>query len=398
MLPPLYQKIFSTHLTPSQYLTLEVLVLLLQSYRNVSLSRLAEVFPQPIKYTSRVRNLQRFLNLPQLSAKLLWFPVVKQLLKQEFRPQAQNRFFRRRARKLKLVHQGYLLLIIDRTQWQERNLIMLSLAWGTHAIPIYWQFLKRKGNSSFRQQKQVLFPVLRWLHSYPVLVLGDREFHSVQLGKWLETKNVDFALRQKKGTCFLDDQAVSTALKDLEIQPGMSQFHEQMIWTQSHQVKGFNLAIYWRRKYRKKVQKEPWYILTTLPTQKLTLSLYAARWSIETLFRDCKTRGYNLEKSKVNERRLIGLILLITIAYTLANFQGELVKKLRTTEYVGRPTEKQRSIPRHSYLGMGLNCLAYLQALTIWSDLAHRLMALKPHKSLDFQRGLKAVSTLQSAL
>jgi len=25
-------------------------------------------------------------------------------------------------------------------------------------------------------------------------------------------------------------------------------------------------------------------------------------------------------------------------------------------------------------------------------------MALKPHKSLDFQRGLKAVSTLQSAL
>ncbi|NBD34232.1 MAG: hypothetical protein GVY17_15005 [Cyanobacteria bacterium] len=135
MLPPLYQKVFSNHLTPSQYLTLEVLVLLLQSYRNVSLSRLAEVFPQPIKYTSRVRNLQRFLNLPQLSAKLLWFPIVKQLLKQEFSPQAQNRFFRRRARKLKLVHQEYLLLIIDRTQWQNRNLIMLSLAWGTHAIP-----------------------------------------------------------------------------------------------------------------------------------------------------------------------------------------------------------------------------------------------------------------------
>jgi hypothetical protein len=243
------------------------------------------------------------------------------MLKQEFCPQAQNRFFRRRARKLKLVHHGYLLLIIDRTQWQERNLI-----------------------------------------------------------------------------------------------PGMSQFYEQIIWTQSHQVKGFNLAIYWRRKYRKKVQKEPWYILTTLKTQKLTLSLYARRWSIETLFRDCKTRGDNLEKTKVNERRLMGLILLITIAYTLANFQGELVKKLRTTEYVGRPTEKQRSIPRHSYLGMGLNCLAYLQALTIWSsvpwnripglaldriprsDLAHRLMALKPHKSLDFPRGLKAVSTLQSAL
>ncbi|MDR9404645.1 MAG: IS4 family transposase, partial [Halothece sp. Uz-M2-17] len=89
-----------------------------------------------------------------------------------------------------------MLLIIDRTQWQNRNLMMLSLAWGTHSIPVYWQCLKKKGNSNFQQQKQVLLPVLRWLHSYPVLVLGDREFHSVQLGKWLESKNVDFALRQ----------------------------------------------------------------------------------------------------------------------------------------------------------------------------------------------------------
>jgi len=65
---------------------------------------------------------------------------------------------------------------------------------------------------------------------------------------------------------------------------------------------------------------------------------------------------------------------------------------------------------------MGLNYLADLQALTIWSsvpwnsipglaidriprsDLADRLMSLKPHKSLDFQRDLKAVSPLQSAL
>ena len=142
----------------------------------------------------------------------------------------------------------------------------------------------------------------------------------------------------------------------------------------------------------------PWYILTTLKTQKLTLSLYARRWSIEILFRDCKTQGYNLEKTKVNERRLMAIILLITIAQTIANFQGEFVQNSGTTEYVSRLTERQRPIPRHSYLGIGLNCLAYLQALTIWSDLAHRLMALKPHKSLDFHKGLKAVSTLQSVL
>ncbi|WP_293107933.1 hypothetical protein [Moorena sp. SIOASIH] len=77
-----YQTVLETHLTPGQYLTLQLLILLLQRYRNVRLSDLAERFPQPIKYPSRVRSLQRFLDLHQLSAKLLWFPIIKQIIKQ----------------------------------------------------------------------------------------------------------------------------------------------------------------------------------------------------------------------------------------------------------------------------------------------------------------------------
>ena len=70
MLPPLYQKILRTHLNESQYLTLQLLLLLLQAHRQVKLSVLASVFPQPIQYQSRKRNLQRFLVLPQLCVKL----------------------------------------------------------------------------------------------------------------------------------------------------------------------------------------------------------------------------------------------------------------------------------------------------------------------------------------
>ncbi|EGJ32801.1 hypothetical protein LYNGBM3L_75850 [Moorena producens 3L] len=78
-----YQTVFETHLNTCQYLTLQLLILLLQDHRNVSLSRLAKLFPQPIKYESRVRNIQRFLNLLKLSAKLLWFLTIKQIIKQE---------------------------------------------------------------------------------------------------------------------------------------------------------------------------------------------------------------------------------------------------------------------------------------------------------------------------
>jgi len=84
--------------------------MLLQSYRNVRLSKLAGLFPQPIKYESRVRNLQRFLNLPKLRVKVLWFPILKKWIKTEYKQRTLNRRQRRRAKKLKLIHQGYLLL------------------------------------------------------------------------------------------------------------------------------------------------------------------------------------------------------------------------------------------------------------------------------------------------
>jgi hypothetical protein len=98
---------------------------------------------------------------------------------------------RRRVKELQLIHQGHLFLIVDQTQWQERNLIVLSLAWGKHAIPVYWEILPKKGSSSFREQKKVLTPVVRLLKPYPVLVLADREFHSVQLASWLMQRKID---------------------------------------------------------------------------------------------------------------------------------------------------------------------------------------------------------------
>ena len=175
-----------------------MLILLLQTERNVKLERLAALFPQPIKFESRRRHLQRFLKLPQLSVKLLWFPLVKYLVREQFQPKKLNRQQRRYLRKLK--HQGSLLLVIDRSQWQERNLMMVSLVCGQRALPVSWHLLEKKGNSNLRQQKALLGPVLKLLKPEPVIVIADREDHSVKLADWLKQKGVDFALRQKRST------------------------------------------------------------------------------------------------------------------------------------------------------------------------------------------------------
>lgn len=99
MLPSSYQTVLRNHLNEQQYLTLEIVLLLIQAHRQVQLSTLASLFPQPIKYESRIRNLQRFLALPRLCVKVLWFPLIKYWIRQEQTGHQLNRAQRRYLKK-----------------------------------------------------------------------------------------------------------------------------------------------------------------------------------------------------------------------------------------------------------------------------------------------------------
>ncbi|PNJ93142.1 IS4 family transposase, partial [Cylindrospermopsis raciborskii C07] len=130
MLPQSYHKIFRKHLSEQQYLTLEILLLLIQAYRQVKLSKLASLFPQPIKYESRKRNLQRFLGINKLCVKLLLFPLIKYWIRQSLTPQQLNREQRRYFHKKQYQKYGYWMVALDRTQWKGRNIFMVTLVWG----------------------------------------------------------------------------------------------------------------------------------------------------------------------------------------------------------------------------------------------------------------------------
>ena len=78
-----------------------------------------------------------------------------------------------------------LSIAIDRSQWGRINLFMVSLIWERRAIPLYWSLLPKLGNSNFESQTTNLQQVLPLFSEYKVIVLGDREFCSVDLGNWL---------------------------------------------------------------------------------------------------------------------------------------------------------------------------------------------------------------------
>jgi hypothetical protein len=60
---------------------------------------------------------------------------------------------------------------------------------------LYWQILPKKGCSNIGEQKKLIQPIFLVFNKYKFLLIGDREFGSVKLAKWLSEKNVRFVLR-----------------------------------------------------------------------------------------------------------------------------------------------------------------------------------------------------------
>ena len=237
------------------------MLLLIQAHRQVKLSKLASLFPQPIKYESRKRNLQRFLGIGKLCVKLLWFPLIKYWIRQSLTPKQLNREQRRYFQKKQYQKYGYWIVALDRTQWKGRNIFMVTLVWGTHALPLYWETLNHVGNSNLQTQKRLIKTAIKLLKKCRIVVLADREFHSPKLAKWLDEQGVYFALRQKKNLYFQEKyEQEYKVLKNQGFKPGMSKFYERVKCGKEDELGLFNIAVYWKRKYRNKGPKEPWYI------------------------------------------------------------------------------------------------------------------------------------------
>lgn len=205
-------------------------------------------------------------------------------------------------------------------------------------------------------------------------------------------------LRQKKSTYIRQTNHPYQRLESLELVPGVSFLLSDIQATKQTGFSKFNLAGYYPRRYRGKVEPSGWYLLTNLGSLKTAIKAFKHRSGIEAMFKDCKTGGYNLEASHASEQRLVSLILLIAIAYSCAVLAGRKARQMGIQKYVGRLQELKRSHRRHSAFWIGLYGHLWVGAMEFCTDLALALMRSKPNKLPYFQRGLRAMAQIQSAL
>ncbi|RAM49930.1 MAG: IS4 family transposase [Hapalosiphonaceae cyanobacterium JJU2] len=376
MLPQFYQEILEKYLSNTQLITLKMLVWLLQSQKQVKIERLAATLPLPIQHNSRRRHLQRFLKSNKLSVVLLWFPIIEEILSRLFKPQSQ------------------LIIALDRTQWKDNNILIVSVIYQKRALPIYWCLLDKEGCSNFPEQQKVLRPVIRLLKHYQLVIIGDREFHGIELSNWLDCQGLKFVFRQKKDTTFREKRQKFQPLSTIPIYPGGRRFYHQVNLTQNKGFGRCNLAVYWKRKYRGKQEPSPWYLSTNLSDVSTAVKIYGQRFGIEAMFKDCK----NLEGSQASPERLVRLILLIALSMTSAWLQGQKTQFKRKQSYVCRPCERKRTRRRHSAFWIGLYGQNWIVSLNECQELVLEMMAAVRNKQSFYHQGLMAMMLIQQPL
>ena len=311
-----YHEHLEKQLGRAHFLMLLLLINIIQAEKKVRLETIARVFPIWITCEGRRRKLQRFLNLPSLTISSLLWPIISYWLQKWVPKKPKQKLY----------------LAIDRSQWKNINLLMVSVIWSRRAIPLAWRLLPHIGNSNQEEQESVLSSVLAMFNDYQIVVLGDREFCSLDLATWLQERNVGFCLRLKKATCLEVENQIWQRLDELPIKPGVALYYQGKRIRKTVPVSGFALAAKWKRSYRGQTPKEPWYILTNLGSLTESIEVYKRRMGIEEMFRDCQTVGYNLEGTSLKGNRLINMILLMTLAYSSARFQGTELKKKQVQE------------------------------------------------------------------
>ena len=102
------------------------------------------------------------------------------------------------------------------------------------------------------------------------------------------------------------------------------------------------------------------------------------------------------EETKIEDERFISLVLLIALAYTSATIQGQQIKRKSIQKYVARIKEHGRSERRHSSFYVGLYGQTWVNFKDTCMELITELMKLNRNNQKYYQKGLRAMTLIES--
>lgn len=317
--------------------------------RTVNLSILATAFSGRAKEESNYKRLQRFFkdfNLPY--AQLSMF-VVKML-----------------------GIPGPYTLALDRTNWKvgsaNINILMLSIVHQGTGFPVVWNVLPKAGNSDTTERETVIEIFIDLFGASNIAcLLGDREFIGKNWFNFLRRHEIKFQMRLHRDTLVVNSRGKLVNAWRLfaatKIDRLMVISMARRMWGQDLYLSGCRLI------------NGEYLILVSPEYVDSPGEQYSKRWGIETLFGSLKSRGFNLEDTRIQDpERICRLVALLAIAFTWAFVVGSwqaIVKDLKL---------KKHGYPARSIFRIGINMICRL------------LINLRPSDLDDWQRVIKLLS------
>lgn len=333
--------------------TLMALIIGLVSARTVNLSHLAGTFRGPAKLASNYRRLQRFFQYVRLDEDWLAKALVVMLrLAPPFR------------------------LCLDRTNWKlgkvPINLLVLCIVTKRVRIPILWSVLDRDGTSTMAQRQELLERYLKLFGASSIrILLADREFIGNQWFEFLIENDISFAIRVPESLLVSLAGGQVVSLASMTRHRAQLRHLPQLRGCFKDMGKRFAGTLGFAAKRR----GDGTLIIVVTNRDPLTaLAAYKKRWQIECLFGDTKTRGFNMEDTKLTQPAKLALLLAI-IALAIAWAQA-CANAIKPDGYIPRAKHGYR---RKSWFRTGLDTLRHWiytnpqTALKAWQTMGRRL-------------------------
>lgn len=263
--------------------------------QNVNLVKIACALCTDIETESNYRRIQRFMAQVRLDKVLL----AKFLIR------------------LSGISGPYTLLI-DRTNWQfgqsKINYLMISIKGDGWSIPIIWSLLPKAGNSSIQERIDLLNRLLEVIPADQIYnLIGDREFIGTRWFRYLVKNKIPFDMRIR------ENFKVEYRNKKIRISELFKRLKINEIRTLKKmiQINGTYVGVQGSKIRNSKNHKEEYLIIASYCDEQNAIERYGERWYIESMFKDLKSNGFQLQNTHLTiPERLDTLMCILAIAYT----------------------------------------------------------------------------------
>ena len=272
-------------LSNSRLETLCLLVIGIARVRTVNLSHISGEMPTQAKVESTCRRLQRFFQYVDPGEDWSVRLVVRMLgLSGSWDP------------------------CLDRTNWRigrkEINLLVLAIATRRYHVPLIWTVPGKAGNSNTKQRIALIkhYPGLFEAESIKCL-LADREFIGLDWLTFLHEQDVPFIIRVKSNQYVTCEDGTRQSLRNLlRTCRGKRTFS-------AHFGAAGDTDPMWLNFAAKRIKGKELLIVATNRPARHALTTYSQRWAIECLFAEAKTKGFNLEDTRLSITKKVSLLI-----------------------------------------------------------------------------------------